>query len=116
VTPARAAPNTRNRPLKIRIIVVALAVAALSLAPAGNPCQAGTVTYDFVEGIGAPNPGEIGATITFFSPPASATSNWMTSEASSIDNIQILDSGLFLDGFTGALTPIPRMLTESMIS
>jgi hypothetical protein len=49
-------------------------VVALTLTPASNPSHAGTVTYDFTEGTGAPNPGEIGATITLSSPPASPSS------------------------------------------
>jgi hypothetical protein len=93
--------------MKITSLAVVLASVALALASASNPCQAGSVTYDFVEGAGAPNPGKIGATITFFSPPASATSGWITNDASSIEGITILDSGLFLDGFTGAFHPQP---------
>jgi hypothetical protein len=100
--------------LKTPVIVFALVVAALSVMPAGNPSHAGTVTYDFVEGPGAPNPGEIGATITCFSPPVSATSRWNTDDASSIEGIVILDSGLFLDGFTG--TFIPLLVLNSDIS
>ena len=43
--------------MKTPIMVVALAVVALTLAPASNPCQAGSVTYSFTEGSTGPRPG-----------------------------------------------------------
>ena len=64
--------------MKTPIIGVALAVVALTIAPSSNPCQAGSVTYNFTEGSEFPDPGEIGATITISSPPASPTSFWST--------------------------------------
>ena len=90
--------------MKTPIIVVALAVVALTLAPASNPCQAGSVTYDFTESSGAPHPGEIGATITLSSPPASPTTTWTinSSQLSDILNLQIIDPLLFLNGFIGS--------------
>jgi hypothetical protein len=36
------------------------------------------VTYDFIEGALAPDPGTVGAFFVFASPPASATSGWNT--------------------------------------
>jgi hypothetical protein len=103
--------------VKTPIIVVALAVVALTLAPASNPCQAGSVTYEFTEGSGAPNPGEIGATITLESPPASPSSTWTitSSQLSDIINLQIIDRTLFLNGFTGAFvtSSIPVSITSN---
>jgi hypothetical protein len=92
----------RNLPVKTPYFAVALAVAALTLAPASNPCQAGQLTYDFVEGSTAPNPGEIGATITLESPAASPTTTWIISALSDIVLIHVIDSSLFTDGFSGA--------------
>ena len=42
--------------MKARYFSVVLAVVALTLASACNPCQAGSITYDFVEGINVTNP------------------------------------------------------------
>jgi hypothetical protein len=91
-----------SRQLKTPMIAVALAVVALSLAPARNPCQAGTVTYNFVEGTVSPSPGATGATMTLISPPASATSGWTIPTASDKPSVVILDPGLFPSGFTGS--------------
>jgi hypothetical protein len=102
--------------LKTPMVVVALAVVALSLAPASNSCQAGTVTYDFVEGTGAPNPGETGATITVFSPPASATHGWIISQLSDISSITIIDPGLLPSGFTGGFTVASGVLQGPLTS
>jgi hypothetical protein len=90
--------------VKMPYFAVALAVVVLSLAPASNPCQADSVTYEFTEGSGAPNPGEIGATITLSSPPASSTTTWTinSSQLSDILSLQIIDPALFLNGFTGS--------------
>jgi hypothetical protein len=98
--------------MKTSYFAVALAVVALSLAPASLPCQAGSVTYGFTEGPGAPNPGEIGATITLASPPASATSTWTlnSSQLSDILSLQIIDPALFLNGFVGSF-PLGAILS-----
>ena len=88
--------------MKITTFAVVLAVVALALASATNPCQAGSVTYDFVEGTGAPHPGTTGATITVASPPASSTSPWSTTTASDILGVNIIDSALFPVNFNDA--------------
>jgi hypothetical protein len=95
-------------------IVGFLVLVALTFAPASNPCQAGSITYNFVEGSGAPNPGEVGATMTLNSPPASATSSWSITNASDISNLQIIDSALFPTGFTGALSS--GLLEQPLVS
>ena len=91
--------------MKITSLAVVLASVALTLASASNPCQAGSITYDFVEGTGAPNPGAIGATITISSPPASPSSGWTTSAPADILALQIIEQVLFPDDFTGAFNP-----------
>ncbi len=105
-------PMLRNRPLKTPHYAVALAVVTLALAPASNPCQAGQVTYGFTEGSTAPNPGEIGATITISSPPASTTASWSIDASHSTDilDLRIIDSALFSGGFVGE-TQTPSVLT-----
>ena len=90
--------------MKARYLSVILAVVALTLASACNPCQAGSITYDFVEGTGAPHPGEIGATITLLSPPALDSSAWSLSSVSDVSSLQIIDNVLFNDGFTGSFS------------
>ena len=49
--------DARKHPVKTPLLVVVLTVIALTLASASTPCQAGSVTYDFVEGDGARIPG-----------------------------------------------------------
>ncbi len=90
--------------MKTPVIVFSLVVAALSVVPAGNPCHAGTITYDFVEGIGSPNPGETGATITFLSPPAQPMAPWTINSPTDVIGIQIIDSAPVLGGFSGAIS------------
>ena len=101
--------------MKTRYFAVALAVVALTLAPGFNPCEAGSVTYGFTEGSGAPNPGTIGATITFLSPPAQASSGWSTNASTDVSGLLITDSALFPDNFTGTfpLEPISRTIESS---
>jgi hypothetical protein len=92
--------------MKTPYFALALVVLAVPFAPASFPCQAGTVTYEFVEGSGAPNPGEIGATITFLSPPASPTSFWGASILADYLGVQINDPDLFPSGTTGVIVPV----------
>jgi hypothetical protein len=92
--------------VKTLIIVVAFAVVALSLAPARNPCLAGSITYGFTEGAGAPNPGTIGATVTLSSPPALDSSGWMTDQGSDVLSLQVSDPALFSDHLTGVFTNV----------
>ncbi len=87
--------------MKAPYFSVVLAVVALTLASACNPCQAGSITYDFVEGINVTNP-VIGATITFSVPPASPTTPWSTDALPDFLGVQIIDPKLFLDHFTGS--------------
>jgi len=101
--------------MKTPYFAVALVVVALSLAPASFPCQAGSVTYGFTEGTGAPNPGEIGATITLSSPPATPTSPWEITSLSDISSVQITDPLLFPDSKTGNL-PILEILSSDPIT
>ena len=87
--------------MKITSLAVVLASVALTLASASNPCQAGSITYDFVEATGAPNPGDIGATITISSPPAQSSSGWDTASVLDVIGLQILDHNLFISGYAG---------------
>ena len=101
--------------MKTPFIVVARVVLALALAPASNPCHAGSVTYNFTEFTGAPNPGEIGATITMASPPASPTSPWSAPGVGDINDILIIDPALFPNGFTGEfpITSVGSQITSN---
>ena len=99
--------TARIRPMRTPFFSFILAVVALTLASASNPSQAGSVTYDFVEGTGAPNPGEIGATITLSSPPATPSSGWTTSVSSDILGLQIIDRAVLFgngDFFIGTFS------------
>ena len=84
-----------------KIVVALMLVAPDYSGPQAALALAGTVTYGFVEGTGAPNPGEIGATITFLSPPASPSTEWSTTYASDIFAVQIIDPRLYSNGYTG---------------
>ena len=53
--------------------------------------NAGSVTYDFIEGPSAPDPGTVGAFFVVASPPASATSGWSTSNAADVLELEITD-------------------------
>lgn len=87
--------------MKITSLAVVLAIAALTLAPATDPCQAASIQYAFVEGTGAPHPGESGAEISLSSPPALSTASWTITNLDPIIAIRIFDPDLFPDGFTG---------------
>ena len=97
--------------MKNAYFYVVLSVVALTLASASTPCQAGSVTYDFVEGDGAPHPSMIGATITVSSPPASSTAGWNSRDPSAVLGVQIIDSELFPNSFTGLLGPVILVAT-----
>jgi PEP-CTERM motif len=53
--------------------------------------SAGSVTYDFIEGPDAPNPGTVGAFFVFASPPASAMTGWSTNNTADVLNFEITD-------------------------
>ena len=92
--------------MKITSLAVVLAIVALTLESARNPCQAGSLTYIFVEGTGAPHPGDFGASITILSPPADATTDWHTVTVTDIQTLTILDSNFFDPStFSGTITP-----------
>ena len=100
--------------MKFAFILVAHVVVALTLAPASNPCHAGSVTYNFREGPGAPHPGETGATISIASPPASPSSPWSALPGQHVIlGVHIFDSALFPTGFTGDIIPHLQDLFES---
>ena len=65
--------------------------------------SAGSLTYNFIEGSSAPNPGEIGATVTVLSPPAIATAGWTTDNPADVLSLNIIDSSLFPSGYTGPM-------------
>ena len=65
--------------------------------------SAGSLTYNFIEGSSAPNPGEIGATITVLSSPAIATAGWSTDNPANVLSLNIIDSSLFPGGYTGPM-------------
>ena len=56
-----------------------------------SSAHAGPVTYFFIEGSNAPEPGLIAAGLTFASPPASQNEFWTTAESTDILTLQILD-------------------------
>jgi hypothetical protein len=67
---------------------------AAVLALCAAPARAGSLTYDFIEAPGSPNPGTIGASITFASPPASPNSGWNTINNADVLDFQILDASI----------------------
>jgi hypothetical protein len=78
----------------VSIRSVSIPALALTLSMAlgvVHPCDAGSVTYDFIEGAGAPNPGTVGGILTFASPPASPDTSWSTSSVADVLDFQITD-------------------------
>lgn len=83
-----------------QLVFVAALLGLLSVA---GRAEAGSVSYDFIEGTGAPHPGTIGAIVTFASPPASATAGWSTTNNSDVLSFEILDSAIGPVGYYGLL-------------
>ncbi len=80
--------------------IASLFAAALILS--AGPARAASVTYDFIEAAGSPNPGTVGAFITFASPPAEPNMGWTLSALTDILAVQVTDSAI---GPVGAYTP-----------
>jgi hypothetical protein len=85
----------------VGVVVLVLGAASAS---------AGSITYDFVEDSGGPNPGTVGGFFVFASPPASATSSWSTSNPADVLDFEITDPkigpvGSYL-GFPAFVGPI----------
>ena len=76
------------------MIIRRIAIAAVVLALGTVPARAGSVTYDFIEGQFSPNPGMVGAILTFASPPAYANMPWTTSANADILSFQITDPAM----------------------
>jgi PEP-CTERM motif len=67
---------------------------AMSLALYAGAAMGGSVTYDFIEETGSPNPGMLGGLLTFSSPPAFPNSFWTTSSGADILGFQITDPAI----------------------
>ncbi len=81
--------------MRIRRVSIPALALTLSLAlGVVHPCGAGSVTYDFIEGAGGPNPGTTGGILTFASPPASPDTSWSTSSVADVLDFQITDSAI----------------------
>jgi hypothetical protein len=72
-----------------------LSLGALALTLWAVPAQAALVTYHFIEGAEAPNPGRVGAILEFASPPAFPDQSWeIDSGTDSILSFRITDSAV----------------------
>jgi PEP-CTERM motif len=88
---------------------IAFAVVALALAICTGSAKAASVTYDFIEGSTAPNPGMIGGIFVIASPPASATSGW-SGDYTDVISYQITDPSI---GMVGFYTPTEGTVSSS---
>jgi hypothetical protein len=88
---------------------IAFAAVALALAICTGSAEAASVTYVFVEGSTAPNPGTIGGIFVIASPPASATSGW-SGTGSDVLSYQITDPAI---GAVGFYTPETALTLSS---